>query len=1326
MVLTCGILAGCPLEDIIVTELRDASSHTVVKGVFPADAELVDDDRHIPDDTGRDFLNMIPDEEYKKAAQEIFMKGRNNLKRLNEICAIRSISILHKSDKTPFVPSGKVQMEVRPEYYFQILKDNPNYYTDFVVFQDKGGAMLERIPCTYDIETGILSFETTLPSKNHFSRPLTNDYFRNNFFVMPALRGRMVTAELYGSIWQVNADGNISDLAEASPDSPQRYTLDKFIPGPNAGKTFSPDEPEQYTGYNATVKLRAYSKYAAYNFRGWYIEKVDFEIKADDYYMHYYTHKARYETSYEDLIHDSVIEVHMTDYMSCVIVALFDCPAENLEKISLSSGESGLLDNSDEPLDDKIIHLTTEDKDRIDLTRINIHNYVNLDGVLVELNSYQPKDYLVNMIDDGGLSSWEIGTYTVTVNHPYNHELKASFTVEISEKLYDFTAGVVNQGSSVYGPDISYTNGYIEVDGQLYSDFNTYRAKLRKGEQVVVRAWIEVCELSYYEFFTGWYKAKNPVDSDILFHNYEYVFTAGESDYNEIYAAFVAFDTYDNCYLKAFIDEKDRDKGYLTISHPYDYDRPYDWTEEENVGFYFAKVFDPIYIDEYRVRLRAEANEGYRFVGWRNDRTEEIVSTDAVYEYYTTGGSYENLYLKAIFEFEEEPVLFSACVYANNLIGHLEVNGENVGDRYEQYLPKGKSVTVKAVLHGPLPAETVPVNKFHGWYPAPAPDEPFSTEHVLSKEFEYTFIAGESEYDRVVAFMQELFIYDVSVYNDEGGSLLQPHSTTGKTSLEIITVRDFEACVTAVPDEGYEFEGWYTQTEDGTIFISPNPEFKFVGGQTKYSSIYAVFVGKPVSFSAWVSGEAYIEVNGENVGSDYAVENLRRGQQLHVKAIPYEGFSFVGWFAYDENQQEVLVTEDPVYIFTAGESQYNNVFARTEREQTFSFGAWVSGNGYLEVNGENIGPDYFVEILRQGEQVTVKAIPAECFSFVGWFAYDENQQEVLVTEDPVYIFTAGESQYDRVFARLEEEPTFSFSAYANRDYGYLEVDGENVGELYAQEALPKGTSVTVKAVANQGYVFVCWNAIGPNQQSIVVTENPEYTFTAGESQYDRVFAVFEEEQTFSFSAWVSGNGYLEVNGENVGPDYFVENLRQGEQVTVKAIPAEGFRFVGWFAPYDENQQEVLVTENPEYTFTAGESQYGRVFARLEEEQTFSFSAWVSGNGYLEVNGENIGPDYAVRSLRQGEQVTVKAIPAEGFRFVGWFAYDGNQQEVPVTEDPEYTFTAGESPYNNVFARLEEEQAEQPEQNDLGKAFASDIRTMPAALKFDAVCLREKD
>ena len=1237
MVLTCGILAGCPLEDIIVTELRDASSHTVVKGVFPADAELVDDDRHIPDDTGRDFLNMIPDEEYKKAAQEIFMKGRNNLKRLNEICAIRSISILHKSDKTPFVPSDKVRMEVRPEYYFQILKDNPNYYTDFVVFQDKGGAKLERIPCTYDIETGILSFETTLPSKNHFSRPLTNDYFRNNFFVMPALRGRMVTAELYGSIRQINDDGSISDIVKASPNSPQSYALDKSIPGPNAGKTFSPDEPEQYKGYNATVKLEAYSKNAAYKFMGWYIEKVDFEIQASDMYMDNCTRKARDagSSNYEVLIHDSVIEVNMTDYMSYVIVALFDLDATNIEKISLSSGESGLLDNSDEPLDDKIIHLTTEDKDRIDLNKINIYQHVNIDGVLVKLGPTHPWNYAANIIDDGGLSSWEIGTYTVTITHPYNNELKASFTVEISEKLYDFTAGVVNQGTGHYSSDLTYTQGYIEVDGYLYDHSDNYRAKLRKGEQVVVRAWIEVMESSSYEFFTGWYKEKTfPEDSDILFHNYEYVFTAGESDYNEIYAAFISLDEYRNYYLKAFIDKKDRDKGYFTISYPYDQERPeYPWTEEENVGFYYAKVFDWD-IDQYRVRLRAEANEGYRFVGWRNECKDEIVSTDAVYEYYTSyWDSQTDVYLKPIFEFEEEPFLFTAYIHADQ-VGHLEVNGENVGDRYEQYLPKGKSVTVKAVLHEPLTAETVPVNKFYGWYPAPAaPDEPLSMEHLLSEEFEYTFIAGESKYNQVAALMYELFIYDVSVYNEEGGSL-SSELLTGVLSLEIEARRDFECYVTAVPDEGYEFEGWYTQTEDGTIFISPNPKFKFVGGQTKYSSIYAVFVGKPVSFSAWVSGEAYIEVNGENVGHDYAVENLRRGQELHVKAIPYEGFRFVGWFAYDENQQEVLVTEDPVYLFTAGESQYNNVFARTEREQTFSFSAWVNENGYLEVNGENIGPDYFVENLRQGEQVTVKAIPAEGFRFVGWFAYDENQQEVPVTENPEYTFTAGESQYNRVFARFEEEPTFSFSAYANRDYGYLEVDGENVGELYAQEALPKGTSVTVKAVANQGYVFVCWNAIGPNQQSIVVTENPEYTFTAGESQYDRVFAVFEEEQTFSFSAWVSGNGYLEVNGENIGPDYFVESLRQGEQVTVKAIPAEGFRFVGWFAPYDENQQEVLVTENPEYTFTAGESQYDRVFARLEEEQ--------------------------------------------------------------------------------------------PEQNDLGKAFASDIRTMPAALKFDAVCFREKD
>ena len=507
----------------------------------------------------------------------------------------------------------------------------------------------------------------------------------------------------------------------------------------------------------------------------------------------------------------------------------------------------------------------------IQKNKINIYQHVNIDGVLVKLGPTHPWNYAANIIDDGGLSSWEVGTYTVTINHPYNHELKASFTVEISEKLYDFTAGVVNQGTGHYSSDLTYTQGYIEVDGYLYDDSDNYRAKLRKGEQVVVRAWIEVMESSSYEFFTGWYKEKTfPEDSDILFHNYEYVFTAGESDYNEIYAAFISLDEYRNYYLKAFIDKKDRDKGYFTISYPYDQDRPeyHPWTEEENVGFYFAKVFDRN-IDQYRVRLRAEANEGYRFVGWRNECKDEIISTDAVYEYYNSHWDSEiELYLKPIFEFEEEPFLFTACIHGDQ-VGHLEVNGENVGDRYEQYLPKGKSVTVKAV-------------------------------------------------------------------------------------------------------------------------------------------------------------------------------------------------------------------------------------------------------------------------------------------------------------------------------------------------------------------------------ANQGYVFVGWNAIGPNQQSIVVTENPEYTFTAGESQYDRVFAVFEEEQTFSFSAWVSGNGYLEVNGENIGPDYFVE------------------------------------------------------------------------------------------SLRQGEQVTVKAIPAEGFRFVGWFAYDGNQQEVPVTEDPEYTFTAGESPYNNVFARLEEEQAEQPEQNDLGKAFASDIRTMPAALKFDAVCFREKD
>ena len=115
---------------------------------------------------------------------------------------------------------------------------------------------------------------------------------------------------------------------------------------------------------------------------------------------------------------------------------------------------------------------------------------------------------------------------------------------------------------------------------------------------------------------------------------------------------------------------------------------------------------------------------------------------------------------------------------------------------------------------------------------------------------------------------------------------------------------------------------------------------------------------------------------------------------------------------------------------------------------------------------------------------------------------------------------------------------------------------------------------------------------------------------------------------------------------------------KGSRVEVVAIPDDGYAFAGWCMG---NSTEFVSTE-PVFTFVATKNTtLTAMFTKLSNITICS-----AGNGRVSFTNGNLN-SIAVLS---GTEVTVVAIPDEGFLFSGWFVGDE-----PVSTDTKYTFVA---------------------------------------------------
>ena len=399
--------------------------------------------------------------------------------------------------------------------------------------------------------------------------------------------------------------------------------------------------------------------------------------------------------------------------------------------------------------------------------------------------------------------------------------------------------------------------------------------------------------------------------------------------------------------------------------------------------------------------------------------------------------------------------------------------------------------------------------------------------------------------------------------------------------------------ITATPDEGYSFLGWKVNDE----VVSTNATYSF--SVSEDVTLTAVFA-KAVSVVATVNIDGVGAVSGAGV---YTLANADEvSVSLYAVSNDEDTYRFVNW---TENGE--IVSTSPSYEFTTSENR--TLVANFEKLVRITVS---SSDETCVATGAGI--------YTTGTTVNLFAMPDGNTEFVGWFEADTLFSTLASVE---FIADA-----DRTFVAV--------FGHVNTVTLQMNIDG--AAQISGAGTYQDGASVEVSVVPNDGFVFVNWTIQGEE-----VSSELTYSFVAESSV--TIVANFTEKEKYTITAVAD----VTTAGTVLGSGTYYE----GAEITLTAIPNNGYEFVNW------TENDKVIGEEPTLSFTAEEQK--NVVAHFEANFVgYTVSLHVEEGGVVVGAG-----------LYEAEtEVTVTAMPQGKYSFIAWVDAEENE----VSTDASYTFT----------------------------------------------------
>ena len=388
--------------------------------------------------------------------------------------------------------------------------------------------------------------------------------------------------------------------------------------------------------------------------------------------------------------------------------------------------------------------------------------------------------------------------------------------------------------------------------------------------------------------------------------------------------------------------------------------------------------------------------------------------------------------------------------------------------------------------------------------------------------------------------------------------------------------------IEALPNIGNEFLYWNDSITDNPRHIVVTQDSTFVAsfGRLQYSIT--------------------VESNHPEWGVVSGGGTYYYGDTIEIAATPNLGHLFMGWEDGNvDNPREIVVTE-------------NHTYTALFEVQTCVITTEVTPEGAGTVTG---GGTY-----SYGSIVTLTVETNTGYEFLRWSDGFTNNPRTIIAE--------GDATYTAVFRAFQYEITTG-------------VDPVEGGTVTGGGTYGYGSTATLTAIPNEGYIFLFWNDhVGTNPRNITVTGNASYT------------ATFMHTTTTTYTVTVLANDPLlgEVSGEGEYPE--------GTVVEINATPAPQAYFKAWDDGNTDNPRNIVVTQD--LTYTALFEKIPQTYYNITVISDNLLLGSVSGGGSFPANTTTL----------------IEAIPSPSSYFIGW--QDGN------TDNPRSILVTGDATYTAYF------------------------------------------
>lgn len=304
------------------------------------------------------------------------------------------------------------------------------------------------------------------------------------------------------------------------------------------------------------------------------------------------------------------------------------------------------------------------------------------------------------------------------------------------------------------------------------------------------------------------------------------------------------------------------------------------------------------------------------------------------------------------------------------------------------------------------------------------------------------------------------------------------------------------------------------------------------------------------------------------------------------------------------------------------------------------------------------------------------------FAFTGWT--DSNGDAVQGIDKNGYFTPSKSGTYD---FRANFTEVYEFKAYAKTYDGsslYDNIKGGNVsitcGEKTVSSSITssscnlsalKGSTVLYKATVEEGYTFAGWY-YDADCTGEAVSNNLEYPMSSvdvSKTLYARfninVYDVVANAQYGTSSPNATGGMVSFDNSEYL--DSVKTKVNHNGTATFYAKPVENYAFIGWFdkttdtVPVVKPENCVYDSNGNYYKYETTITDSKTLYARFKALCTVEAKAMYNNDNVDTAGTVQVGNEKAdkisSKPVMEGENVTVKAIANNGYKFVGWYKDD---------------------------------------------------------------------